>query len=164
LIGFLLGMLIAFLAWRMRALSASGAAAAALVGGLIFGLGGIAWAMLLLAFFISSSGLSKAFARRKAGVSEKFSKGNRRDWGQVLANGGLGALLVIIHAAFPAQSWPWLAYAGAMAAVNADTWATELGVLNRDKPRLITTGREVEPGTSGGVSVVGTAAAAHHQR
>jgi uncharacterized membrane protein len=45
-----------------------------------------------------------------------------------------------------------------MATVTADTWATELGVLSPHKPRLITTGREVEPGTSGGISTVGTTA------
>jgi uncharacterized protein (TIGR00297 family) len=159
LFGFVLGVLIAVLAWRGLALSASGAVAAALVGGLVFGLGGVSWAVLLLAFFISSSCLSRAFARRKAGVNEKFSKGSRRDGGQVLANGGLGALLAITHAIFPSQSWPWLAFAGAMAAVNADTWATELGVLSRALPRRITTGKVVERGASGGISVLGTLAA-----
>ena len=151
--------MIAILAWRVHALSASGAAAAAVTGGLIFGLGGLPWAALLLAFFISSSGLSKAYARRKASVNEKFSKGSRRDWGQVLANGGLGALLAVAHAAFPAQVWPWLAFAGAMAAVNADTWATELGVLSSKPPRRITTGKVVERGASGGITVLGTLAA-----
>ena len=45
------------------------------------------------------------------------------------------------------------------AVVNADTWATELGVLNPTPPRLITNLRKVvEKGTSGGVSLVGTLA------
>ncbi len=159
IIGFLLGILIGFLAWRANALSPSGAVAAAASGGLIFGLGGLPWAVLLLAFFISSSGLSRAFASRKAALSEKFSKGSRRDWGQVLANGGLGSLLALALAAFPGQAWPWVAFAGAMAAVNADTWATELGVLSRQPPRLITSGKQVERGTSGGISLFGTLAA-----
>ena len=157
-IGFLIGILIAFLAWRARALSRSGALAAAITGGLIFSLGGLAWATLLLAFFISSSVLSRAFARRKAGLSEKFAKGSQRDWGQVLANGGLGALLAVIHSFLPGQVWPWVAFAGAMAAVNADTWSTELGVLSPSPPRLITTCKAVERGTSGAISPLGSLA------
>jgi uncharacterized membrane protein len=46
-----------------------------------------------------------------------------------------------------------------MAAANADTWATELSALSQAKPRLITTLREVEKGTSGGISLVGTLSA-----
>lgn len=156
IIGFLLGILIGFLAWRVHALSSSGAVAAAITGGLIFGLGGFPWAVLLMTFFISSSVLSRTFTRRKADFSEKFSKGSQRDWGQVLANGGLGALLALAHGLFPGQAWPWVAFAGAMAAVNADTWATELGVLSRRIPRLITTGQTVERGASGGISLLGT--------
>lgn len=155
LVGFICGILVAYLARRAEALSTSGAWAAAITGGLIFGLGGLAWALLLLVFFISSSALSRAFRQQKATLDEKFSKGSRRDWGQVLANGGLGALLALAHAGLPGQDWPWLAFIGAMAAVNADTWATELGVLNPTRPRLITTGLPVERGTSGGVSRAG---------
>lgn len=155
LIGFLLGALIGFGARRARALSNSGAWAATLIGGVIFGLGGLPWAVLLLLFFFSSSILSRAFKRRKAGVDEKYSKGSQRDWGQVFANGGLGALLALGITAWPEQNWPWIAYLGATAAVNADTWATEIGVLSSSMPRLITTGRRVEKGTSGGISSLG---------
>jgi uncharacterized membrane protein len=52
-----------------------------------------------------------------------------------------------------------LAFGGAMAAVNADTWATELGIFNPLPPRLITTGKTVERGTSGGVTPLGYLAA-----
>lgn len=155
LIGYSLGALIGYLALRAGALNTSGAWAAAIVGGAIFGFGGLGWAVLLLMFFVSSSALSRAFRSRKAAIDEKYAKGAQRDWGQVLANGGLGALLAIAAALLPGQEWPWLAFIGAMAAVNADTWATELGVLNPTPPRLITTGKVVERGTSGGVSLAG---------
>jgi uncharacterized protein (TIGR00297 family) len=154
-IGFCLGAVIAYLAWRASSLNRSGAWAAVLTGGLVFGLGGISWAAVLMAFFISSSILSRLFSERKIAAGEKFAKGSQRDWGQVLANGGLGALLVIAFGLLPEQSWPWIAFTGAMAAVTADTWATEVGVLSSSSPRLITNGQLVDPGTSGGVTHLG---------
>ncbi len=160
LVGILLAVLIAAAAYRLGALSRSGVKAAILVGAIVMGLGGWEWAVLLLAFFISSSALTRAFRGRKAGLEEKYSKGGRRDAGQVLGNGALPALFAGLHVLFPAAVWPWLGFAAALAAVNADTWATELGALNPGPPRLVTDLRKrVEKGTSGGVSPWGTAAA-----
>lgn len=158
IIGFLCGALIGYIAWRVKALSKSGAVAATIVGCLIFGLGGLLWALLLLTFFISSSGLSRAFTHHTTNFDQKLAKGSQRDWVQVFANGGVGTFLVIIQILFPEQLWPLIAYAGAIATVNADTWATELGVFSQKPPRLITTGQIVEPGISGGITVLGTLA------
>lgn len=159
LLGFLLATLVAYLAYRAHSLSRSGALAATLVGAVIFGLGGLPWAILLLTFFVTSSGLSRAFKKRKAGLDEKFSKGHERDAGQVFGNGGLATLFAALHAFYPDSLLPWLGFAASLAAVNADTWATELGVLNPTSPRLITDlRRRVEKGTSGGISLGGTGA------
>jgi len=46
-----------------------------------------------------------------------------------------------------------------MAAVNADTWATELGVFSAIPPLLISNGKTVEAGTSGGITPLGYLAA-----
>ena len=160
LIGFLAAMLVAFLAGRAGSLSRSGAYAAVVMGTLIFGLGGWQWALLLLAFFITYSALSHAFRKRKQDLDEKFSKGGRRDAGQVLGNGGLAALFATLHFFYPTSAWVWIAFAGSLAAVNADTWATELGVLNPHQPRMITDLRKpAEKGTSGAISLTGTLAA-----
>jgi uncharacterized protein (TIGR00297 family) len=157
-IGLAAGLLVSAAAYRIGALTPSGFWAAAITGGLVFGLGGWPWAALLLTFFITSSGLSKAFARRKRPLDEKFAKGSRRDAGQVLANGGLAALLALGLARWPEAAALWVLATGALAAVNADTWATELGVLSPTAPRLITTGRPTERGASGAISLVGTLA------
>lgn len=159
LVGLILAVVIAGAAWRIRTLNAGGALAAAALGTVVFGLGGLGWAILLMGFFLSSSLLSRLFRRRKAKFDEKFSKGAQRDAAQVAANGAIAGVFTLLHLVSPQAVWPWVGFAGAFAAANADTWATELGVLSRRAPRAITSGKQVEPGTSGGISLLGMAAA-----
>lgn len=158
LIGFGLALTIAALAYQRGSLSSSGVIGTIIIGTLIFAIGGLAWAVLLVAFFVSSSALSHYKESAKAPLAEKFQKGHRRDLGQVLANGGWGALLALAYAFLPTPILT-VAFAGAMATVNADTWATELGVLSKRPPRLITNGRVVTVGTSGGITLFGTVVA-----
>jgi uncharacterized membrane protein len=87
LVGLILGILVGFAAFRLGALTISGAVAAAFVGGLIFGFGGLPWASLLLLFFFTSSLLSRVYKRKKKPVNEKYAKSSQRDHGQV---SGLG--------------------------------------------------------------------------
>jgi uncharacterized protein (TIGR00297 family) len=165
--GLVLSLAIGVAGYKRGALSGSGVVGALITGTLIFGLGGWEWGVLLVAFFISSSALSFYRAREKEGLAEKFAKGHRRDLGQALANGGVAALLAVLSRLSPVlfptieggRAWLWFAAcAGAMGAVNADTWATELGVLSPHPPRLITTGQRVEVGASGGVTWLGAVA------
>lgn len=156
----LLAVITALGAWRLGLLSINGLIAASLLGGIVYGLGGLEWAILLISFFLSSSLLSKSFSKRKKKLAKVFAKGGQRDWAQVAANGGVGAIVLLMNFVdilSPAQAW--LAFAASLAAVNADTWATELGVLSSKAPRMITNGRQVPAGTSGAVSLVGNAAA-----
>ncbi len=154
-LAFLLSSLIGWLAWQAQALSKSGALAAFLVGGVVFGVGGWGGAAVLLTFFISSSLLSRAFARQKEALSSFVLKGSQRDAAQVFANGGFGALCLLAGLLFPDSPLPWLAFCGGFAAANADTWATELGVLSPLPPRLLTNGKLVPRGASGGVTPLG---------
>jgi len=159
-LGLLFAIGISALSYRIGVLNRSGALAASVLGLVVFGFGGWPWAVVLLGFFITSSGLSKLLKKRKRDLSEKFSKGSNRDAGQVFANGGVAGFFVLFHILFPQAAWPWLAFAGAFAAVNADTWGTELGVLSRQIPRSILTGKLVERGSSGGITLWGTLAGA----
>ena len=147
-------LLIGVVSWARGSLSPSGVLGALLVGTPVFGLGGPVGTAALLAFFISSSALSKAFRARKAGVEEEYAKTGTRDLGQALANGGVAAVAAVLLAVTGDERYV-LAMLGALVAANADTWATELGVLSRSPPRLITTLRSVAPGTSGAVSGAG---------
>ena len=150
---------IAFLAYQRGSLARSGAAAATLVGTLTFGFGGLVWGILLSVFFVTSSLLSHFKEEEKREAAEKFEKGHSRDFGQVMANGGLGGVLATFSAFVPSAAWFPL-FVGVMATVTADTWATEIGTLAKRRPRLITSGRPVEVGTSGAISPLGTAVSA----
>ncbi len=147
-------LIIAGAAYWKRSLSLSGLAAAVLLGTSMFALGSLAWFGTLIAFFVSSTLLSKLKHQRKSAAESGYAKGGRRDAGQVAANGGLGLLLCIGNAVWPNPAW-WIVFIGVMATVNADTWATEIGGMSRSTPRSIINGKRVSAGTSGGVTGLG---------
>ncbi len=158
LLGFALAAVIALAGWKLRALSFSGAVGAVLIGGFVFGFGGPTWAVLLVAFFAASSLLSRLGRSRKA-RNPHLEKAGPRDLAQTLANGGV-ALLMALAVGATGHDSPWypyfaLAYFGSLAAATADTWATEIGLLSSQRPRLITTGEPTQPGVSGGVTRMG---------
>lgn len=149
---------IAIAARRVRSLSSSGAIAAAIVGTACVA-AGWSWAILLIVFFVATTALSRWRAEAKAERMEGIvAKGGERDAAQVLANGGLFASLALLHTVTPWEGWMILG-AGALAASTADTWSTEIGSLASSPPRSILHWRPVPPGTSGGVTLLGTAAA-----
>jgi uncharacterized protein (TIGR00297 family) len=168
LLGLLISTAIGVFSYRRKSLSTSGVFGAILTGTTIFGFGGWIPGVLLVAFFASSTALGtfKARARAKQEAAQLFEKGGTRDIWQALANGGAGAafgLFARIAHETGASDLHHALYAamiGALATVNADTWATELGVLSRGLPRLITTFKPAPRGTSGAISAAGTLATA----
>jgi uncharacterized protein (TIGR00297 family) len=123
-------------------LSPGGVAAALAVGAAVTAGAGWRGLVLLAVFFVTSSALTRG--------------GGRRTPRQVLANGGVAAAAALLSRLEPG----WLpACCGALAAAAADTWSTEIGARSASAPRLLTTGRTVPPGTSGGVTWLGTVGA-----
>jgi uncharacterized protein (TIGR00297 family) len=155
--GAALATLVASAAWRTQALTGSGAVLAACVGTLAVA-AGWRWGILLILFFVASSILSSAGSARKAErVRGIVAKSGARDARQVVANGAAFAVASAGWLLWPHEAWTAAAL-GALAAVTADTWGTEIGGLARGSPRLITTWRHVPAGTSGAVSAEGAAA------
>lgn len=138
--------LAALIAFFLRWLTLDGAQSAFVTGVITLGLGGFNSAILLLAFFISSSVLPGEFNRP------------RRTGQQVWANGFW--FIIFLMAWF---IWDitllWIAAAGALSAATADTWATEIGSKSKPKTWLITSLKPVSPGVDGGISVKGTISA-----
>lgn len=153
-LGFTLALLVGWLSYKAKFLSPSGSVATFLLGTVIFGAGGLAWTLPILTFFILSSLLSKMGKKGKARFDLIFEKSSTRDVGQVIANGGIAGFAVVLYTFFPNPIW-YAVYLGAVAAVNADTWATEIGVFSRFKPRSIFSLKQVEHGTSGGITPLG---------
>lgn len=153
-VGLCLGGLAAILSYRLGFLSASGAVATFLLAAIIFGFGGWQWTVPILTFFVLSSLLSKVGKRIKSKYDLVFEKGSRRDYAQVIANGGMAGIFMIVFMIFKKPEIYYL-YLGALAAATADTWATEIGTLAKQEPRLITSFRKVAAGTSGGITNAG---------
>lgn len=164
LLGLALSGGIGLLAYKRRSLTKGGALGAVATGTSIVGLGGWSWGLSLIYFFVSSTFLSHFREQEKATTAtDKFSKGSQRDITQVAANGVLAALYAAAAGSTrstAAQETLQAGFVGALATAAADTWATELGVLSPVKPRLLTTGQPVAPGTSGGVTPLGSVSSA----
>ena len=174
---------IAAAALRARALTPSGAAAATVVGSVAVGVSP-AWGAFLMLWFASTAALSRAGRRRKARhVGEMVAKGGARDARQVLANGGAFTLLLGVWwlsaaaTRSTALGLGWLSADASLstalgvsgaetarltalavgAAAAADTWATETGTWARATAWSLRTGRLVPAGTSGAITLPGTA-------
>jgi uncharacterized protein (TIGR00297 family) len=157
LLGAVLATLVVLAARLTRTLSPSGAVAGAVVGTLCMA-AGWSWGLLLISLFVSASALSRVDEKRKlARISPVVEKGDERDAGQVLANGGVFAAAAVGQLLAPSPVWMALGV-GAIAASTADTWATEVGTLSRREPVSILSGRRAPAGTSGAITVLGSLA------
>ena len=154
----LIGLVVLGIAGVRRWLTPSGIVAAAAVGGAVsigFGHPGL---MLLVFFFVSSSMLTRILRvpTERLGADRDY---DGRTAGQVLANSGIAAGAGLCAWLAPGGSVWTIAFSGAIAAATADTWSSEVGEWKAAATRLITTGVRVDPGTNGGVSWPGSAAA-----
>lgn len=84
-----------------------------------------------------------------------FEKTDTRDAGQVAANGGVAGIFMLCAHFFHGGPVWYLMYLASLAAVTADTWGTEVGLLAKHPPRSIITLKKVEAGTSGAISFGG---------
>ena len=154
LLGVFFALLFTAAAFLLNWLTIDGATSAAICGSIAYGVGGMTGAGALLVFFVSSSLLSKNFIQDHSNFSHSF----RRDGSQVWSNGFWFSLWILIWL-LSAQEAFMIAGITAVAVSTADTWATEIGG-NRLKAKawLLTTHKQVEAGTEGGISVPGTLA------
>ncbi len=154
IIVFILSVIIAVLSFKLKFLTFDGSITQFILAILILGLGNIKWAIPIIIFFLLSSMLTKLRTRINKNVDIYFEKPGVRDSFQVLANGGIGGLLVIFSQ-FTQSELLYFVYVSSIAAACADTWATEIGTMWKTKTVNILNFKVVEQGVSGAVSFYG---------
>lgn len=156
-LGAALNLALAAAALARRSLTPVGALAGVAVGAGIWIAGGLAAWSLLALFFVSSTLLSRVGRDAKEETQALTGKGARRDALQVLANGGPALLSALAWLATREPVFR-VGMAAALAAANADTWASEIGLLSSRQPVSIMGFRPVPRGRSGGVTLLGLVA------
>ena len=149
----------AWISYHYGKLSRAGAVAGLVVGGAIYLGAGWAGLGLLMAFFGLGIGTTFWKARRKhlAGLLE--GAGGVRGWRNVLANGGVAALMGTLAVWIPERETLFQLMLGAsLAAATSDTVSSELGNVYGRRYLDLRTGRLGERGQDGVVSPEGTLA------
>lgn len=158
ILGFVFSSLIVFGAYKKKSLNISGAISAIFLGTCIYFLGGLYMSAIMIGFFITSSFFTKIKESFVKGLEDINEKTGPRDYMQVAANGGIGLVFAFFY--YSTSNLVFLVtYAAAFAASNADTWASELGVLSTSQPISILSFKKAEKGISGAVSLIGTLSA-----
>ncbi len=133
----------------MAPLDKGGLALSLLIGVLIFLFSGFPPLLLLISFLFLSV-IATDFgknAKKKMGVYERT-----RGWKNVLSNGTVPLLTALLPALGISTYLPFI---GSVAAITADKFNSEIGVLSKEPPTSLENGKRVKPGTSGAVSLLG---------
>lgn len=155
LLGFILSFILAAAAYIKKSLSTNGFIGAVLLGVSLYYFGGFYFWILMISFSFSSSVFTKFGESTKKVLDDINEKGGQRDYIQVIANGLLGFIFGFLYFVTHKEMFI-IALATSFAASNADTWASELGVLSKMEPVSIINFKKIQKGVSGGVSVFGT--------
>ncbi len=153
IIGLVISLVVAGLAYMKKSLSLSGLIAAVFFGSVIYvSAGMLVWGPLI-AFFISSSVITKIHDR----IDPRDKEKNGRNYVQVISNALVATFFSLIY--FFVQKEIYLVAAVvSIATSNSDTWASEIGSLSKGKTYSIINFKEVERGISGAISKLGTMA------
>jgi uncharacterized protein (TIGR00297 family) len=147
----------AALAYALGMISRSGAVGGLLVGTTIYASLGPRGFTILALFVIGGSLLTRLGYGRKQRTGTAQEHGGRRSARNAIANCAVATLCALLAAATGSEAFT-VAFVASIGAAFADTVESEIGQLLGRTPRLISTLKEVPPGTDGAVSLPGTLA------
>jgi uncharacterized protein (TIGR00297 family) len=146
------------LGWRAGAVSVSGAIVGAGIGVVVYLGAGLSGWLLLFASFLAAAIASRLGWQRKSILGIAEERGGRRGPGNAIANCVVAAGCAAIASVSPYHDAALLAFAAALAAGSSDTVASEIGKAWGRRTFSVTSFATVRPGTSGAMSLEGTAA------
>lgn len=135
-----------------------GSTAALFVGAFVVFTGTLSWLILMLVFSVGSHIATKAWINRKRDLRLQEGTAGERSSSNVIYAAVIGLGISSLNFAHVVNAPYFELFAISFAVVNADTFASEIGVLDK-KVYLITNLKRVQPGVNGGVSVLGQIAA-----
>ncbi|MCH3907430.1 MAG: DUF92 domain-containing protein [Sphaerochaeta sp.] len=148
-------LLLGFFAWKGRQLKVDGAVAAVVVGFGITWILGYGALFVMVLFFLGAGVMGKVSRMYRQERSELIQKkGGMRDSRQVLANGGLALVCAILYIFFSSPV-VLVMFGAVIAEAASDTASGEIGVMSRQKPVSLLTGRPMPKGLSGAVTTTG---------
>lgn len=140
--------------YRVGILDLSGSLVALLMAIIIRLSAGIKWLCLLLTFLFLGYLSTRYKLEEKKNLNLAESLDGRRTIVNVVANGAIPTAIALMYYG-NSNDLLIAAYIGAIATVTGDTLSSEIGVLSKKKPRLITNLKEVNPGEDGAISILG---------
>jgi len=149
---------VAALGFLAGTVTIAGAICGAVIGTLIVITAGWGGWGLLCATFLMAVVSSRLGLRRKTLLGIAEARGGRRGAGNAIANTGIAAAAALLGAVTYAHEAGLIAFVAALAAGGSDTVASEIGKAFGRRTVLVPTFAPVPPGTSGAISVEGTAA------
>ncbi|MDE1827592.1 MAG: DUF92 domain-containing protein [Candidatus Micrarchaeota archaeon] len=116
--------------------------------------------LLVMLWFLVLSGIVTWIGRRRKkmiGVYQRY-----RSWNNVVANGIVPLLITVLYyfnsnGSIMPNSFIIVSYVASVAAITADKFSSEIGVLGA-KPIMLMTLKKVRQGTSGGITAFGIGA------
>ncbi len=153
--GIIVILALAILAVRLRALDVAGSISGALISFIVFLAGGFSWFFMIVVFV----GISSAFTRYRYDYKHKLGTAQEkmgvRSWPNSIANGTVSVIASALWIYTRSEIFAVM-FLTSVAAAMSDTLATEVGLLSHSQPRLIIHPKKlVEPGTSGGTTILG---------
>ena len=124
----------------------------------------------MVIFAVTSFIATKAFFKQKEASRLQEGKHGERSSSNIIYAGIIGVVLALLN--FFRIYWIYdygdffLLFAVSFSVINSDTFASEIGVIDRNVV-MITNFRKTEPGVNGGISLLGSLASllggAHHR-